>query len=330
MRIGVNRRWFAAGASFSLCLWAAAVVAQGIRTEEVAFETNVVRGTTAGTAVRLSATLFMPAASGAARTRPMPVVVITPSSGGVKAEREVFYAQKLAEAGIAGLVVDSFRSRGLINSIYDQTVLTSWATQNDAWAAFRWLVQDGRFRKDRIAVSGVSKGGIAALQTALNIRRRWSGISDLTFAAHVPIAPDCGFLNRSMETTGAPILFMLAELDDQVSAASCVNYAERLRVAGNSRIEIRVYEGAHHAWELIGDRPYFDAKAENYAKCRAWVEDDGTIVAAADGTRIPAPEYSAWAKKTCMTLGTHCCGGTATLRQQAADDMIRFLKRHGF
>jgi dienelactone hydrolase len=316
----------AVGASFVLCLWAAPATAEGVRTEDVAFDTNVVSGTTAGTPVRLSAKLFTPVSPDA----PMSAVVITPSSGGVKAEREIFYAQKLAEAGIAGLVVDSFRSRGLVNSVYDQTVLTAWATQNDAWAAFRWLVRDGRFRRDRIAVMGVSKGGIAALQPALNIRRRWSGISDLAFAAHVPIAPDCGFLNRSMETTGSPILFMLAELDDQVPAASCVNYAERLRAAGNLRIEIRVYEGAHHAWELIGDRPYFDVKAENYAKCRAWVEDDGTIVAAADGTRIPASEYSAWAKRTCMTLGTHCCGGTAKLRQQAADDMIGFLKRYGF
>jgi len=163
IRLRLIRSRYAIVAVLALRLCGATAFAQSVRTEDVTFPTNVVSNTTAGTPVLLSAKLFIPVSSGG----PMSAVVITPSSGGVKAEIEIFYAQKLADAGIAALVVDSFRSRGLVNSIYDQTVLTAWATQNDAWAAFRWLVRDGRFSKDRIGLTGVSTGGIAALQPAL-------------------------------------------------------------------------------------------------------------------------------------------------------------------
>jgi dienelactone hydrolase len=119
------------------------------------------------------------------------VVAITPSSGGVMDHRESYYAERLADAGIAALVVDSFSSRGIKDSVHDQSVLTSWQTENDAVGALRWLSADGRFRGDKIGITGVSKGGATALNTALNIRRRWTGVGSLAFAAHVAVAPPC-------------------------------------------------------------------------------------------------------------------------------------------
>jgi len=127
------------------------------------------------------------------------------------------------------------------------------------------------------------------------------------------------------------MFFMLAELDDQTPAAPCVARAERLRRDGNPDVDVKVYAGAHHAWERLGDRPYFDPAAQNFARCRIFVEDDGAMVAAESGERLPrGRDALAWAERTCMTLGTHCCGGTPALKRQATDDLIAFLKRHGF
>ena len=138
------------------------------------------------------------------------------------------------------------------------------------------------------------------------------------------------------------MFFMLAELDDQTPAAPCVEHAERLRRAGNGKIEIKVYKGAHHAWESLGRQPYFDPLAQNFMRCRIWFEDDGTIMAAGnvrlnDGTSTPSgglrltrESAGAWVRQNCMTLGTHCCGGTPELKRQATDDLIAFLKRNGF
>lgn len=294
---------------------------------DVGFATNVVASTSAGKAVQLKAKLYMPAAS----TGPVSAVVITPSSGGVKSEIELHYAQALADGGIAALVIDSFGSRGLVNSIADQRVLTEFQTSNDAIGGLRWLAADARFRADRIGITGLSKGGGTALKTALNIQRRWMGASAAhVFAAHAPIAPGCNWLNRSLATTGAPIFLMLAELDDQTPAAPCMALAEKLRQSGNSKVEVKVYKGAHHAWEVLGAKPYFDRRAENYSKCRVTVGDDGRMINDVDGSVIPREGWHEWAKRTCMTLGTHCCGGNAELKRQATADLVAFFKRNGF
>jgi dienelactone hydrolase len=203
---------------------------------DVSFATNVVIGTAADKPVRLNAQLFMPTAD-----TPVSAVVIMPSSGGVKADIQLYYARRLAEAGIAALVIDSFGSRGLKNSIYDQSVLNPWQEENDAFGALRWLGSDDRFRRDRIGIAGVSKGGIVALHTALTMRREWSWIGEPRFAAHVPIVPECSWVPSSFQTTGSPILFLLAELDDQTPPGPCITYSEKLLSAGNRNVEVQLY-----------------------------------------------------------------------------------------
>src|SRR5215831_6414321 len=154
-------------------------------------------------------------------------------------------------------------------------------------------------------------------------------MSGAQFAAHVAIVPSCGWVPRSTATTGAPILFMLADLDDQAPAADCINYAERLRNAGNAKIQVNVYRGAHHGWEIIGTMPHFDKWAENFAKCKVSIEDDGSNTAA-DGTRFAASDWHEWAKTNCITLGTSCCGSNETLKQQTTDDLLAFLRKSRF
>ena len=293
--------------------------------EDVTFPTNVIPNTPNDRPVQVKAKLYLPDAP----KLPLAAVIISPSSGGVSANREIYYAYELAQIGIAALVIDSFGSRGLWTSVHDQGVLNPWQSGNDAVAGLRWLVADRRFDRDKIGVMGVSKGGIVAMNMAEEVRRRWMRMTDESFAAHIPISPDCTWINRSMRTTGAPIFFMLAELDDQTPASACVEHAERLRAAGNQKIEVKVYKGAHHAWESLGHGPYFDPVAQNFSRCRLWFEDDGTSVSS-DGVRVPSGGEFEWVKKNCMTLGTHCCGETSALKRQSTDDLIAFLRKHGF
>lgn len=324
---GMRRRLLTrliAGAG-AILVWPMAAGAAGA-VQDVTFPTNVVPRTTNAAAVTLKARLHLPEAP----QGPIAAVIITPSSGGVQAEREVFYAEELAKAGIAALVIDSFGARGVASTLYDQRTVTAFQTANDAMAGLAFLARDPRFLADRIGITGVSKGGIAALNTGLSIQRRWMSASDgLKFAAHAPIAPACTWINRSLATTGAPILFLLAELDDQTPAAPCIAMAARLKAAGNPKVEVRMFKGAHHAWERLGEMPISDPRAENYAKCRVTVEDDGRMIAS-DGSTVPRDDWHGWAKRTCMTLGTRCCGGNAELKRQATAALIGFFKRQGF
>lgn len=295
-------------------------------TEEVTFGTNVVAGTTNDEPVDVEATLYVPKNV----TFPIPVVVIAPSSSGVEEEREIYYAKQFVKAGMAALVIDSFSSRGLTDSLYDQSLLEQWDVENDAIAALEMLKADKRFKPDRIAIMGVSKGGTVAMDTALKIRKRWMGMEHISFAAHIAISPDCTWVTRNAKTTGAPIFFMLAELDDQTPAKPCLTEADRIRTAGNPRVDVKVYEGAHHAWEELGWFSEFQPEVENYAKCRVWIEDDGSMVSADTGEILPEDEWRSWAKKHCMTLGATCCGGTRKLKKTATRDIIAFLRRYDF
>lgn len=313
-------------AALTVCMAVAALgQAAEPRVERVSFASNVPVVPREKSLPTIGAALYLPAG-----TPPFAAVVITPSSGGEKDEREHFYAREFARAGIAGLVVESFKSRGLVSSVRDQSLLTVWQTENDAVGALRFLVADGRFMPDRIGITGVSKGGTTALNTALVVRRRWAGVGGLAFAAHAPIAPSCTVAHRTLTTTGRPIFFMLAEHDDQTPPAPCVNLAESIRASGNSNVTVRIYEGAHHAWETLGSQPSFNPVAQNYRRCRGLIEDDGTFVSSETGEKLPGSRVQRHFVRTCMTLGAHCCGGDADLKARAAKDLIDFFKRSGF
>lgn len=307
-------------ASLLLLLFAGAAYAGPVI--DVTFQSNTPARPTEPR-LQVKAKLFLPDNAKAL----MPAMVISPSSAGVKEEREIYYAQQLARVGIAALVVDSFTTRGLTRG--DTTVLSAWPPGNDAVAAFRWLLADGRFKPDRIGVMGVSKGGVVAMNTAEQVRRRWMRMEDIAFAVHVPIVPNCHLINKSFRTTGAPMFFMLAELDDLTPAQFCVEHAERLRTNGNSKIEVKVYKGAHHGWEKISAKPFFDPKFANTSRCRVSFDDDGAALTP-DGKKLPAGGLNDWMRQNCMYFGHHCCAGTPALIKEATGDLIRFLKKHGF
>ena len=100
--------------------------------------------------------------------------------------------------------------------------------------------------------------------------------------------------------------------DDYTPAPLAIEYAERMRSAGNDRIKVKVYGSAHHGWESIG--PVFDIKdAENWSCCRNFIEDDGSHFVPAAGRAMSEPEYQAWARQHCVTRGARAGGGTPEL-----------------
>ena len=176
---------------------------------------------------------------------------------------------------------------------------------------------------------GVSKGGGATLNAAIAVRRHWRSGFDHLFDLHVAICPGATAQHRDPTTHGRPIYFMLAGRDDYTPAPLAIEYAERMRAAGNRRIKVKVYSGAHHGWESLG--PVFDIRdAENWSCCRNFIEDDGRHFVVAAGRAMPEPEYQAWARINCVTRGARAGGGTAELKARATADLLDFLAAHGF
>ena len=293
--------------------------------ESLTFNTLTFDHPTACRPAQVTASLHLPAESQA----PVPCMVILTSSAGVQRHREHYYAQALNEAGIAACIVDSFGGRGVRRTVADQSLVSAAQMEGDAFAALALLRKDLRIDPARVGVMGVSKGGVATLNAAIAVRRRWRGEDVPLFDLHVALCPGATAQHRDATTLGRPMFFMLAGKDDYTPAARAVEYAERMRAAGNRRIRVKVYGSAHHGWESIG--AVFDIRdAENWSCCRNLIEDDGRHFVAATGQALDEPAFQAWARAHCVTRGARAGGGTAELKRRATGDLLAFLRQHDF
>src|SRR4051812_9355479 len=222
--------------------------------ESVSFDTLTFDHPAARKPARLSATLHVPMQA----DQPFPCMVILTSSAGVQRHREHYYAQALNDAGVAALIVDSFSGRGVRRTVADQSLVSAAQMEGDAFAALAILRTDRRIDPGRIGVMGVSKGGVATLNAAIAVRQRWRAGFPHLFGLHVAICPGATAQHRDAATHGRPMFFMLAARDDYTPAPLAIEYAERMRAAGNDRIKVKVYGSAHHGWESIG--PVFDIR----------------------------------------------------------------------
>lgn len=293
--------------------------------ESVSFDTLTFDHPTASRPARISATLHMPQQ----RPGPAACMVILTSSAGVQRHREHYYADLLNGAGVAALIVDSFRGRGVRRTVADQSLVSAAQMEGDAFAALALLRSDARIDPARIGIMGVSKGGVATLNAAIAVRQRWRGDFPHLFDLHVALCPGATAQHRDATTHGRPMYFMLAAKDDYTPAELAIEYAERMRAAGNRRIKVKIYGSAHHGWESVG--PVFDIRdAENWACCRNLIEDDGRHFVPSLGRALDEPEFQAWARVHCVTRGARAGGGTVELKTRASADLLTFLAAHGF
>jgi len=264
-----------------------------------------------------------------AREGRMPGAVIVNSSGGVSGDSELVWAAYMAELGMAVLVLDSFTPRGIRNTTEDQSQLDQYWSNHDGAAGWRWLSRQDFVARDSILILGMSRGGTAALVNADLRERTRMRVEDTSFAAHVAISPWCGLHMRTPTTTGAPILFLLGELDDYTPTQDCLDYALALRAAGNSNVRQAVYPGGFHAPELgWGTEILPDATTWNGCG-RLLREDDFSAFDERTRQRIPANELGSWGDRNCMRRGVSV-GGDRRLRRQMGADLLRFLMQYDF
>jgi len=278
-----------------------------------------------GKAITIGGELLLP--PGGAK---VPAMIIHHGSGGVTDDRERRYARELLKLGVATLVLDSLKGRGVTSTVRDQAAVSTNDMLEDAFAALKMLAGHARIDAGRIGIVGFSKGGSVALLSAHEVRAGKALPGGLRFALHVPFYPACVTHYYKPKTTGAPIYLLLGGADTYVGVAPCQEYAAALKAEG-ARIETAVFPGAMHGFD--GGTAYQVPQGENYSRCVFAQQPDGTwkertsgvITNDASGTRIEAGYKQALAK--CLTHGVRG-GPNEAAKTKAMADLKGYVQRH--
>jgi dienelactone hydrolase len=253
----------------------------------------------------------------------VPAVILMHGSGGIRQEIEHSVSAALLKAGIATLIVDSFKGRGISGTGGDQGKLTMAGTVMDSFQALKALRERPEIDGARIGIAGFSRGGVAAIfsgQTPL----LQAALGDAPgYAAHAPVYPGCATQWDSVKPTAAPMHFFLGKDDNLTPAAKCERYASRIRDAGG-KAEVTIYSNASHQFLFDSQRDI--DRAANFAGCDLAIDDKGRSYY----PRLGVSDAEGWSSfiravfKDCGKRG-FTRGGTHESRTQALKDIADFF-----
>ena len=258
----------------------------------------------------------------------VPAMVLMHGSSGLNSGSRVHYSELLNRYGIAAFYVDSFTGRGISSSVQDQSVLSYVDNTRDAFVALRLLRRHPRIDPARIGVMGFSRGGTVTWASALRDAYAQFRSEGLNFALHVPYYPGCNF-GPTAATTGAPMLFLLGGADNWVNHEHCLDFI-RYHQKTNPRIEVKVYPGAHHAWDspAADGRLFSIPRAQNVTSCPSVLTNaDGSGLDPRTGRRMSKAERDATLAQ-CRQSSTVNVQPNRAIRAASDGDLIAFLRRN--
>jgi dienelactone hydrolase len=262
---------------------------------------------------------------------PLPALVLKHGSGGMEGPTGTNirkWAATFAGWGIAALVVDSFGPRGIKDTGTNQGQLSSWADDADALAALKILAADPRIDKTRIGIVGWSRGGSAALNTALEAVRKSIITDDLKFALHVVFYGSATIQYRDRATDKSPMMFLHGEADNYVIIGPTREFSDWAQSQGNP-VTFISYPKTYHDFDVLGQFSGFAKTLEESAKCDLVTDlSNGHTLRMnhVDNPKVTADDVRAYLK-TCVGHGASL-GYNAAARADAVEKVHGFLKQY--
>ena len=168
------------------------------------------------------------------------------------------------DLGLAVLQVDSLGARGHGDICATLHAVPVWQRARDAHAAKDWLRAQDWADAERVFLAGFSHGATAVL---LALDDEFA--AGVPFAGAVAIGPWCP---EASANTRTDLLILIGEADRLTPAARC----RGMRLADDARLELIVYPGVHHSFDVPGldglhlNHPVrYDAEAARDARRRA-------------------------------------------------------------
>ena len=256
-----------------------------------------------------------------------PAVVFVPGSGNI-GPHHLAQASALTDSGLAVLLIDPFRGRGIDETISDQEKLSWAASTFDVIAAVRHIRTLRGIDEDRVGAAGNSRGGTAVMLAAAEpISLRFLGKSNIK--AIVAGYPWCGTQFWSAKLAPSTSMLVLSGAkDDWVSVQQCQDAVHAIDRAGGSA-RINLFPGAYHAFDRH-DMPLTRLEQVSTALTypTVYMDDRGHYLNPQTGEPDPAlgPAYfvqdSIAGKfgKRGVTIGTH-----GTQARDYIDALVAFL-----
>lgn len=181
-----------------------------------------------------------------------------------------FWARHFQQRGYHALLLDSFGPRGEkeICTQKRRRVSPERERSRDAHAALRWLASRDDVEAKSIHILGWSNGAMTVLQA---LRQDAEGkASDMPeFRSAVAFYPGCASLLRGKYAPDVPLLIQAGAEDDWTPARHCQGLAKRAR-EGGAKVEIDVYDGAHHSFDRMDGRVRYRPDVSNPSSPTGW------------------------------------------------------------
>jgi dienelactone hydrolase len=199
----------------------------------------------------LKAVLYRPTGDG-----PFPAVVALHSCGGLFDEggkiRPQYqdWGERLAAAGFAALLPDSFGSRGVGSQCRNlkPNIRPFRERITDTHAARDWLQRQSFVQGERISLLGWANGAIAALWAVRPRTAPKDGRAD--FRSAIVFYPGCRRLRDTAWSARIPTLILIGASDDWTPARDCEQMVAGAR-GRSAHATIIKYRGAYHDFDRV-------------------------------------------------------------------------------
>jgi dienelactone hydrolase len=190
---------------------------------------------------------------------PFPAVVLLPSCGGM--DPNTFdWAERLTKEGYVALLVESNTARGVSSNCTNQPPIKLDQQMVDAAAALEHLRRLEIVESDRLAVLGLSFGGMVGLRMASATYQKDMAFGPRGLRAVASFYPWCdrngrGFDSRDIVTDGipgdivTPTMVFAGGKDDESLPQPCIENVGRVQSRGRP-ISLKLYPNATHGFDM--------------------------------------------------------------------------------